>query len=50
VETAVWSPINGIKNFYFNGTDSLGMLKHYSGNQVYFHTTQRRAIFTIFDK
>jgi hypothetical protein len=23
---------NGIKNFYFSGTDSFGMLKHYSGN------------------
>jgi hypothetical protein len=31
-ETAVWSPTNGIKNFYFDGTDSFGMLKHYSGN------------------
>jgi hypothetical protein len=27
-----WSLTNGIKNFYFDGTDSFGMLKHYSGN------------------
>jgi hypothetical protein len=32
VETAVQSPTNGIKKFYFEGTDSFGMLKHYSGN------------------